>query len=187
MNILEMRYDIKLALHVLLVVDMQPVWSNSNNKELQEQIQLLMRWSMHHGCPIIFLEYRHSANEPTERNTQECLIKLVRDCDYDRYIRIPKRQTRGSDEVILGCTEARYPTSNFLVTGVDADACVLNTVIGLSRLRPQAAIKVVRNACRASKEAINNDESFWQKFNTLSRNVSVCDAVTHASSQGVFL
>lgn len=169
MNILQMPYNTRIPMHVLLVIDMQPVWSNSNNRLLQERIQALIQWSMHHGCPIIFLEYRQSEIEPTERDTQECLLKLVR--DYDRYSRVAKKQTRGSDEVILRCREVGYPTNNFIVTGVDADACVLNTVTGLSRMRPQADIKVIRDACRASREELNNDELFWQKF--AQKNVSV--------------
>lgn len=170
MNILQLSYDIRISKHVLLIVDMQPVWANSNNRDLQERIEMLIRWSMYHGCPIIFLEYRYSKNDPTERNTQECLLKLVR--DYDLYSIVPKQQSRGSDEVILRCIEAGYPTSNFIVAGVDADACVLNTVKGLASMRPKATIKVVRNACLASNEITNNDESFWQKF--AFKNVSLC-------------
>ncbi len=178
MNILQLRYDIRIAKHVLLVVDMQPVWATSNNPELQERIAMLINWSMHHGCPIIFLEYRHSDNEPTERTTHECLLKLVR--DYDLYSRVPKRQSRGSDETVLRCIEAGYPTNNFIVAGVDADACVINTVTGLARMRPNARIQVVRDACRASNEITNNDESFWKRF--VFKNVSLCHLQESAPS-----
>lgn len=178
MNIIQMRTDIKISMHVLLIVDMQPTWSTSNDPELQKNIQALISWSMYHGCPIIFLEYRPSGKLSTEWNTHESLIKLPRNEGYDRYKVIPKGKSNGSFEVIDACRNAGYPMNHLLVAGVDADCCVMRTVAGIAKKKPEAQISVIRNACRASSEKVHNDETSWNQFQTISSKVSLCTAVT---------
>lgn len=174
MEIIQMRYDIKIAMHLLLVVDMQPRWSTSNNLELQKEIQQLILWSMFHGCPIMFVEYRPAALKlPTEYSTQESLMKLVRNEGYDRYKVIPKAKVNGTREILEACAFVGYPTNRILVTGVDANCCVFQTVEGIAHKKPDSTIKVIRNACRASKDSIDNDEDFWKTF-SWNENVSVC-------------
>ncbi len=183
MNILKMRYDIKIPMHVLLIIDMQPTWSTSNDAELQERIQDLIRWSMYHGCPIIFLEYRPTGTKGTEWSTQESLIKLVRNEGYDRYKEVPKNKVDGSSQAIEAM--ACYPVNRLLVTGVDANCCVIDTVAGIAKKQPTTTIEVIRNACRASKPEIYNDESFWKKFSTLD-NVRVCTSQATTENPYVF-
>lgn len=171
-NILEIRFDIKIAMHVLLVVDMQPIFAASNDAELLERVQELIRWSMINGCPIIFLkDYRQRSNNP-KLDTHPSLLKLVRDYEYDRFVEVPKASANASWDVIDACRRIGYPTNNFIVCGVDTDTCVYKTVSGLSARKSNANITVVRNACRASKEELNNSEDLWNQFSEIN-NVSV--------------
>jgi hypothetical protein len=165
MNILQMPYDTRIRMHVLLVIDAQPVWSSTNDVTLLERQQQVIRWSMHHGCPIIFEEYRQSKNEPTERNTHECLIKLPRNSEYDRYKVVRKNSENGSAQAILTCKEYGYPTNNFLIMGGEAECCIIRTVRGISIMRSNASINVIQNACSVGDP--KNADEIWHKFTTI--------------------
>lgn len=173
MNTIQIRYDIRIPLHVLLVMDMQLCMKASHNAELLANTQELIRWSMLNGCPIVFTQDERTKARNAQLDIHECLIKPVRDFEYDRYKIIPKYSLSAAHDIIDTCTRIGYPLNEILVTGVEADTCVIKTVAGLAAKSSRSTIKVIRNACHASSDEVNNDELFWNRFTALG-NVLVC-------------
>jgi hypothetical protein len=108
--------------------------------------------------PIVVLEYKRC--EPTHSSLMEHL-----DGRYDRFAVKVKPDNDGSIEVLDVCEERGFGTHQFLVCGVNTDACVKDTVTGLSKRVPNSQIEVLKEACSCGYPYD------WEKFPQLSNVV----------------
>lgn len=161
---------------VLLVLDMQTgfpaacdaitIWFVK--QEILRAIQLDM--------PIVILEYDVDDLGATHKE----IMDLV--ADYPRAIvigRAPRRRGQaeherdnGADEVVEACLGHGFLTEGFRVCGVNSDACVVRTVVGLSSLAPSCRITVVQDACNSTNG--RNTHVFQDVFPRMP-NVSVVE------------
>jgi len=123
----------------LIIVDMQPYFGGSQEPWLIDNIQREIRSAKKCGDGIIILEYEGCGR--TDKRVLRTLGKypkgLVRykdDCD--------------GSEIAVETMEARkFDTTKVKIVGVETDACVEATIMGLSYLLPSADIILVADAC----------------------------------------
>ena len=123
----------------LIVVDMQPDFEAAFNPNVviavTEQILLAKRnkWA------IILLEYAGCYNSHQGYND---LLK-----GYPKKARISKEDDDGSLEVSQAIRRRKFPFKNLRLCGVNTDACVWETVVGLLNRYEQSRVEVVKSAC----------------------------------------
>lgn len=94
--------------------------------------------------------------------TQPCIVRL-----FDGYGKFVVRHTYDSNcgiNIVYGCADNRFVDrpGHYRVVGVNTDACVLKTVIGLLEFRPDARIEVVQDACNTSN--VDDPDGCWDRF-----------------------
>lgn len=143
---------------ILLVIDMQPNFVASNNIRLIANCAREIRRAIRAGNRIVFVEYLG------EGKTHRPLVQLVHEYDdydtelyrYPRYTVVGKTEDDGSAVIYehLKTLKRRGPYT-FTVIGVNTDACVRKTVLGLTKRRG-TVINVIKNACNQPKTWINS-------------------------------
>ena len=145
--------------YTLVVVDMQPDFSASNDPNTRTAVEWEVRKAIKRGLPVVVLEipYFSPIDEDGLEPTHRSIMNLL--SGYKRYQVVQKRWSDGSSHVISSCEDHMYGQQRFRVCGVNTDECVLQTVLGLARRLPMSKIKVVKNACNAAV-----DRDCWDKF-----------------------
>jgi len=137
---------------ILVIIDMQPEFSASQNKVLLSNLCREIRRFKAKGWPILVVEYSyHGRNNlmPNWFRTDRRLIRVIG--DYDKAWFVVKARDDGSKEVErairhipLYCLQS-IPV--LYIAGVSASACVRATVQGLGRNMPNATINVIADCC----------------------------------------
>jgi hypothetical protein len=92
-----------------------------------------------HNWGIIVVEYmRHGRTEPKIMN------KLI---SYERWTRVRKYRDDGSKVILTAAAKNQFEMKRFRVCGVNINACVFETTMGLAK---KAEVHVVKHACNAS-------------------------------------
>jgi len=132
-----------VSIPVLVVVDMQPYFGNSQIPEVMENVIRQMKVFIANGWPIVILEYNNcGASDPRI----DALVETP-EFRYPHLARMVKSDDDGSNEVFLACKKYGFGMGFFRACGVNSTACVLATVQGLNRIAPNALVEVVREAC----------------------------------------
>lgn len=128
---------------ILVVIDMQPGYPAALAAVTQWFVKQEIQKQMEQNLPVILVEF--DAHEMGE--TLQSLRELL--AGYKRLKVVSKSQNDGSTEVIAACRILTgYDTPFRLrVCGVNSDACVLETVQGLSEKLPLTSIVVPQDAC----------------------------------------
>lgn len=137
----------------LVIVDMQEGFSASYKKSTQIECQNLIKSSIQKDIPIVVLEYKDNDNDTKIKHlqtnygkTQKCLSSLY--SKYDKSKVLKKNDDSGAPNVHR-FLKKRYPNvREVIVCGVNIDACVLETVAGLSYRGYN--VKVVKRACNTT-------------------------------------
>ncbi len=138
---------------ILLVIDMQPRFLASNHKWLPESVADEIRAAKAAKWGIMFLEYtRHPGRSGVglRDRTHGRLTKLA--ARYQHAITVHKEGDDGSREVLRaadgwgGAGHVTHIAGGIRVVGVNAEACIANTVNGLSA-KEDHEITVVASAC----------------------------------------
>ena len=122
----------------LVVVDMQPVFEASRKPDVIAGVAQQILTAVQNNWAIVFLEYRGSGR------THQGLLKLAQ--GYNRKLKVSKLRDDGSSEVIRALRRRNFLAENFVVCGVNTDACVFDTAYGLAH-KLGANVRIVRNAC----------------------------------------
>lgn len=141
----------------LIVVDMQDGTTAGNHPATLQAVKQLILRARSNGWGIIFLEYDYNGMVEALPHlkdivddfgqTHSFLLELL--TGYNRWAKALKPDKDGSEFVAALCEEHGFGTGQFVVCGVNLDACVVWTANGLARLFPQAGIDVVREACHS--------------------------------------
>jgi nicotinamidase-related amidase len=152
---------------ILLVVDMQPKFKASGRRWLLGAVAREVRAAKSAGWGVMFLEYtrcRDVGGVPLKERTRRRLTDLV--ADYSEAVVVHKERDDGSAAVLHaaerwyseGAGNERHLDGGIRVVGVNTEACVADTVNGLSAAMPDLEITVVGDACNAfGGKAPSND------------------------------
>lgn len=151
-----------MTAYTLVIVDMQPCFSSANDKRTLDAIEKEILRAKELRMPIVALEVDCFSPMQDERNprTHERLLKHL--VGYPLYRMEEKRFDDGSWAVLhaadrLGCDDEELKVLR--ICGVNTDACVLATVIGLAKKLPATSIRVVKDACNTYTQT-----NYWPKF-----------------------
>ncbi len=108
----------------LLVIDMQPSFSASDDKELQNNIAYQISLAKRRGAWIFFVEYSDSGK------THKYLTRLTE--GYEKVRRVKKHHDDGSKEIKRAFKRIRVEPQVLKICGVNTDCCVINTAKGLA-------------------------------------------------------
>lgn len=145
--------------YTLVVVDMQPDFPASNDPKTLSAVEREVRKAIKRGFGVVVLEvpYFSPLDEEGLKPTHRSILKLLD--GYSRYRVTQKRWSDGSCQVVRMCEDYKFANKRFRVCGVNTDACVLETVLGLAQRLPESKIKVIKDACNT---AFN--QNCWDKF-----------------------
>lgn len=140
---------------VLLVIDMQAKFRASNSIKTILNVARLVKKAIRANHRIFFIEL---GDEPTHAP----LTQLCDEAGYGaRSWTIKKTGENGAREVAQKCLELCIDPREIIVCGVNTDACVKATVIGLAQTMPRSKVSVVKRACNMTKDSDPN----WSRWN----------------------
>jgi nicotinamidase-related amidase len=131
----------------LVIVDMQPYFRASQHPDTLAAVEREIRSAISNESAIVLLEFEDSGD------TDARLMRVLR--AYPRLAVKLKTTDDGSAWVTAACREHGFGTKHFRVCGVNTDACVLATVLGLTRRLPHCTVEVVKDACNSGNTGYN--------------------------------
>src|SRR5690348_991932 len=132
---------------ILVVVDMQPNFVASHNQKTLNEVEKLIDRFVFANEFIIFLEYRGHGS------THQRLLDKV--SDYKNYAIVTKKWDSGCNDVLFYCNQNFLSVDSFVICGVNAGACVLQTAKNLAKVKP---VIIIQKACNG--ECRTN----WDRF-----------------------
>lgn len=133
---------------VVVVIDLQPHFAASCDKRLLANAERELRRARENNWPVMVVEYAGYGK------THDCLRNVLK--GYKPKKVVTKSMDDGSNDIIGHCDQLEWPKEHFIVFGVNANACVRQTVDGLSGKLPLAKIEVIKDAC--------NQDYQWKTF-----------------------
>lgn len=132
--------------YTLLVIDVQPYFNAANNRRVIRNCRREIRQAIEDKAGILLIEFLGCGRSNTG------IAKMI--SNYDRAFVIIKGQDDGSSEVVAAIEHFNLPKTKIKVIGVNTNACVQSTVMGLTRLRTNSklSISVVADACYSVSE-----------------------------------
>ena len=149
----------------LVMIDMQEGFEASEKRAVQIECQKLIKYAISKKMPILVLEY---AGQKWYGKTHDCLTNLYK--EYKHYKLLKKRDDSGAPQVHNYLKKTYKNVSDIIVCGVNIDACVLETVAGLS-LRGYN-VKVMKKACNT-----DNYYRSWSHFRGMANTKIVKDFI----------
>lgn len=131
--------------YTLCVIDMQDFFSASKGKRVRKSCIREIKKAMDSNATILFVEYKNYGP------TIPLLTKLTK--GYRRKFVVLKLHDGGGDEVVNFLTKQHLPKRNIRVCGVNTDACVEATVVGMNENLESSKIEVVADACDSNWKA----------------------------------
>lgn len=127
--------------YTLVVVDVQEEFTATHNQSVITACQDLIHQSIQDHAVIIMLEFIGCGR------TMEPLYNIVD--NYYNLFTLRKPSCDGSYYIKRLNEAFELQDLHFKICGVNTDACVQDTVLGLSRHYPEAVIEVVEPACNS--------------------------------------
>ncbi|CAB4196762.1 Isochorismatase-like [uncultured Caudovirales phage] len=126
--------------YTLIVIDVQSSFTAAKQKRVLTNCEKEIDKAIKNNCSIVFVEYFDCGK------TSKRLTNLT--INYRKTYIVTKYDDDGSPEILSLFKSNRLP-KNIKVCGVNTDACVLDTVCGLSNLKrfKSSKIEVISNAC----------------------------------------
>ncbi len=138
---------------VLVIIDMQcKFWASFEPKTLSS-IVVMIRWAKACNMPIVLVEYNRSNHFEPDSATQTVLTKEIG--YYARSYTVCKKQDDGAAEIRQVCIDNNLPINRFVLTGVNADYCVLSTAKGLLKRDPLTNCAVIQDACDSDTDDLS--------------------------------
>lgn len=152
---------------VLVIIDMQSKFRASNSIKIILQVARLIKKAIKANHRIFFVEL---GEEPTHAP----LTQLCEEAGYGgRCWTVKKAGESGAREVAEKCLELCIEPREVVVCGVNTDACVKATVIGLAQTMPRSKVYVVKRACNMTKDSDPNWKNWnFERMRLHNRNVS---------------
>lgn len=182
---------------LLVIVDMQAGFSASDDEYLVEKIRGLVTDYKSEHAYIIVLEY---CNNPY--NLDDIVVEgygavgrtidAVKDHigNYARVAYFGKDYDDGSEYIQQLISETKSTVSKIEVVGVNMDACVVRTAIGIARKNPELMIDVLEDSCgsltdrfemegfEGVHESTLDQIRCYEQYNTSNLRLVPCEAHT---------
>lgn len=139
---------------ILVIIDMQIRFSASRKPETRSAIIGLITKARKKHWPIMLVEYANPCGCSDEEQETWPDIRAAL-AGYDDVAFVVKCDDDGSCEVIKSRDTYWPDINNFVLCGVNTDACVKHTARGLDKRRA-ALIEIIAPACNSITE-----EVFW--------------------------
>lgn len=127
--------------YTLVVVDMQEEFTAARDTNTIIECEELILEAISDHATIVFLEFTGCGR------TMDSLYELV-DNHYNVFF-LRKSGCDGSNHIMRNNKAFELQEIHFKVCGVNTDACVQDTVLGLSSKYPEAVIEVISSACNS--------------------------------------
>jgi nicotinamidase-related amidase len=135
--------------YTLAIIDMQPYFTAGLKRRAHDNCAIQIKKAIKDRAAIIFVEYRGYGN------TSRSLKSLIRKASYDRQYKVTKTTDNGGKEIAALIKKERLAASRIKVCGVNTDACVHASVLGLRKHLAASKIEVIAAACD-SRTMFNN-------------------------------
>lgn len=142
----------------LVLIDLQPCFDASNLKRIRTTVQREIRLAKSRQQPIILVEFD---NGYEYFPTHSWLLESIQ--HYEHFHHITKKTDNGSAAVIDCIVKNEY-SMPVRICGVNWEACVFETVIGLAK---HGKIEVIKKGCGSWRHRYN-----WHLFDDC-KNVEV--------------
>lgn len=123
----------------LVIVDMQSEFEAAMNPDVVVGVTQEILKAKEYGSPIILLEYEGCGR------SHHGFLNLLK--NYRRKASVKKVDDDGSTEVIRTIRRRCFNPFHIRVCGVNSDACVQDTVVGLLHKLTHTKVEVVKQAC----------------------------------------
>jgi len=130
--------------YTLVIIDMQKYFDTSQKKSVIANCRKEIKKAIKTNNHIMFVEYCGCGKTDTR------LTNMTK--GYPKKSIVTKKWDGGADEVTKKIQEWKLARKNLRVCGVNTDACVYKTVIGLRFNLPKSNIFLVKNACNTSRK-----------------------------------
>ncbi len=147
---------------VLVINDMQPGFPASADPLTIYAIEEQIRLAMAKNLPIIVVEF--DAHEIG--NTIPQIMRHL--TNYKRAVVVSKSDDDGSAEIFEAVIDNGFWPENFIICGVNSDACVMETVRGLIARVPSCIITLIQDACNSDN---GKDCAVWHQVYPQMTNV----------------
>lgn len=128
----------------LIIIDMQPHFSASNDFNVIDACKAEIKKAIDARASIIFVEYMGAGA------TNPSLVSLT-DL-YKKTFLVRKDDDSGATEVTRVIKQNNLAHKNIVVCGVNTDACVLETVAGLTIRFKKSKFKIISEACNSEDD-----------------------------------
>lgn len=142
--------------HMLCVVDMQNEFAATNDITLLWNVIKEVKRAKAKKYPVIALEYVGYGK------TNEIIKDYLKGYKKVHYVR--KTRDNGAHNVAKVINRKNYKTKNIRIVGINIDACVKETAVGLSKIVDR--VTIIKNACSTRNCNIDNA---WDKVNFVAR------------------
>jgi hypothetical protein len=149
---------------VLVINDMQPGFPASADPLTIYAIEEQIRLAMAKNLPILVVEY--DAHEMG--HTIEQIMRPLK--GYKRAVVVSKSDDDGSAEIFEAVIDNGFWPENFILCGVNSDACIMDTVRGLVARVPSCRITLIQDACNSDN---GKDCPVWHKVYPQMTNVTL--------------
>lgn len=143
-------------LYTLVIVDMQPGFSASNDARTITAVMDEIRLAIASGASIVVIE----SDRKKYGSTHAELLNLMADYDPDRWS-VETKFWRHNDQysphsgalqVSEACEVFGFPTGRFRVCGVNTDICVFFTAMELGKRYAKSKLEIVMRACNVPED-----------------------------------
>lgn len=134
-----------LSRGTLVVIDMQKRFMAANDPDTITNVCELVQEAMDNRDGIVVLEFVNRPPSPTHAEIMTLLH------GYPKYRVMQKSKNDGSPQVLEAVNLHGYDETVFRVCGVNARACVRETVLGLTQIFPFAEVEIIAKACNCMK------------------------------------
>jgi hypothetical protein len=183
--------------YTLVVVDMQPFFEDANDERTIANVEREIRRAIDRGCDILFTEIPYFSPmdeeglKPTHRRLRD-LVNGYKQAYTINKMMFPRGPYEGARCVLNGCDYRGFNRKRFRICGVCTGGwhrnkdgsiqvdertgeqcltgCVFDITVGLTRLAPEARIKVVQDACRDTRPMGDNGNRWivnWDDYRSL--------------------
>jgi nicotinamidase-related amidase len=147
-----------MARKTLVVIDMQPHFLDTLGDEkdkLTESVTKIIKRKARLNHPVVLVELNHSRQR---KYTHGAIFEALNGFHYHL---VQKNSQDGSNEIVKLLREKRLPRSHVEICGIYFEACIRETVIGMSRLMPRAEIGIIRDGCSCITNRAVIEEAEW--------------------------
>lgn len=147
--------------YTLTIIDLQPFFLTGLDKAVRDNCIVQIKRAIKDRAAIIFVEY--NGYGPTHQDLKD----VIRKAAYDRLYVVYKSTDNGGKEISQLIKKRHLAASRIKVCGVNTDACVHSSVLGLRKHLSASKIEVIADACASATYFKNGHQNGLKKMSKL--------------------